>query len=164
MPVDPSVLFNDILDGLSKIPLGLFAAIILGGPTAIWLIVRFSNPPDEASRPAAEARAEIARGVGIAVGPGRTSEPLVAGSWLGVESTGSAYAYDEMTGLKRAPSLAAWAGPRPDPNEPADATALSEEVLVAADPLTFEPVLLEPIILQPRVKVAGRPPAPRRRR
>jgi hypothetical protein len=163
MPVDPSVLFNDILDGLSKIPPGLFAAIILGGPTAIWLILRFSNPPDEAPGPAAEARAGIAPGVGIAVGPGRSGERRTAGSWFGAGRDDPAHPYDERTGLRREPSGAARAGHRPDPNEPADATA-ADEVLVAADPLSFEPVLLEPIILQPRVKVAGRPPAPRRRR
>jgi hypothetical protein len=46
MPVDPTALINAILDGLSKVPPGLFAAIILGGPTAIWLIVRFGHPED----------------------------------------------------------------------------------------------------------------------
>jgi hypothetical protein len=46
MPVDPTALINAILDGLAKVPPGLFAAIILGGPTAIWLIVRFGHPPD----------------------------------------------------------------------------------------------------------------------
>ena len=211
MPVDPSALVNEILAGLAKIPPGLFAAILLGGPTAIWLVLRFSNPPDDAPRPpepvreeflwvciscrslnqelrdscyrchrsraderepgipdlgrlpAPASRAEIAPAIGIAVGPGRTSEPLVAGSWLGVERARSAYAYDEMTGLRLEPSVAAWAGPGPEP-EPAEATAPSEEVLVAADPLTFEPVLLEPVILQPRMKVSSRPPAPKRRR
>jgi len=48
MPVDPTALFNSILEGLSKIPPGLFAAVLLGGPTAIWLIVRFGHPPDGA--------------------------------------------------------------------------------------------------------------------
>jgi hypothetical protein len=211
MPVDPSALINEILDGLSKIPPGLFAAILLGGPTAIWLVLRFSNPPDDAPRPpepvreeflwvciscrslnqelrdscyrchrlrtdenepgmpdfgrapAPASRAGIAPGIGIAVGPGRVSEPRVAGSWLGVEHAGPVYPYDEMTGLRLEPSVAAWTGPRPDP-EPADATTPSEEVLVAADPLAFEPVLLEPVILQPRMKVSGRPPASKRRR
>jgi hypothetical protein len=46
MPVDPTALISAILDGLSKVPPGLFAAIILGGPTAIWLIVRFGHPED----------------------------------------------------------------------------------------------------------------------
>jgi hypothetical protein len=46
MPVDPTALINAILDGLSRVPPGLFAAIILGGPTAIWLIVRFGHPED----------------------------------------------------------------------------------------------------------------------
>jgi len=46
MPVDPTALFNSILEGLSKIPPGLFAAVLLGGPTAIWLIIQFGHPPD----------------------------------------------------------------------------------------------------------------------
>jgi hypothetical protein len=213
MPVDPSALINEILDGLSKIPPGLFAAILLGGPTAIWLVLRFSNPPDDAPRPPDPVREEFlwvcmscrslnqelrdscyrchrsrtderdpgipdldrapapasrpgfapAPGIGIAVGPGRAREPLIAGSWLGVERAGPAYAYDEMTGLRLEPGVGAWTGPRPDP-DPVDATTRSEEVLVAADPLAFDPVLLEPVILQPRMKVSGRPPAPKRRR
>jgi hypothetical protein len=211
MPVDPIALVNEILNGLSKIPPGLLAAILLGGPTAIWLVLRFSNPPDDAARPPEPVRedflwvcmscrslnqelrdscyrchrsrtdesepgipdlgrlpapastAEIAPGIGIAVGPGRVSEPRVAGSWLGVERAGPVYAYDEMTGLRLEPGVATWAGPRPD-SGPADPMTPSEEVLVAADPLTFEPVLLEPVILQPRVKASGRPPAPKRRR
>ena len=211
MPVDPSALVNEILAGLAKIPPGLLAAILLGGPTAIWLVLRFSNPPDNAPRPPEPVRDEflwvciacrslnqelrdscyrchrartdesepatpdldqlpalassagVAPGVGIAVGPGRTREPLVAGSWLGVEPTGPAYAYDEMTGLRLEPGVGAWTGPRPD-SELADAMTPSEEVLVAADPLTFEPVLLDPVILQPRMKVSGRPPAPKKRR
>jgi hypothetical protein len=46
MPVDPSAYVHAILDGLSKIPPGILAAILLGGPTAIWLIIQFGNPPD----------------------------------------------------------------------------------------------------------------------
>jgi hypothetical protein len=46
MPVDPVALLNAILDGLSKIPPGILAAILLGGPTAIWLILQFGNPPE----------------------------------------------------------------------------------------------------------------------
>ncbi len=59
MPVDPSALVNEILAGLAKIPPGLFAAILLGGPTAIWLVLRFSNPPDDAPRPPEPAREEF---------------------------------------------------------------------------------------------------------
>jgi len=46
MPVDPTALIHAILDGLSKVPPGLFAAILLGGPTAVWLIIRFGQPAD----------------------------------------------------------------------------------------------------------------------
>jgi hypothetical protein len=46
MPVDPSAFVHAILDGLSKVPPGILAAILLGGPTAIWLTIRFGNPPD----------------------------------------------------------------------------------------------------------------------
>jgi hypothetical protein len=46
MPVDPTALVHAILEGLSKVPPGLFAAILLGGPTAVWLIIRFGQPAD----------------------------------------------------------------------------------------------------------------------
>jgi hypothetical protein len=46
MPVDPTALIHAILDGLSKVPPGLFAAVLLGGPTAVWLIIRFGQPAE----------------------------------------------------------------------------------------------------------------------
>ena len=52
MPVDPTALVHAILDGLSKVPPGLFAAILLGGPTAVWLIIRFGQPSDGRRRAA----------------------------------------------------------------------------------------------------------------
>jgi hypothetical protein len=50
MPVDPNALFEAIVSGLQKIPSGIFAALLLAGPTAIWLIVRFTHPKDPPSR------------------------------------------------------------------------------------------------------------------
>jgi hypothetical protein len=50
MPVDPSALVEAVIDGLSKIPSGIFAALLLGGPTVVWLILRFANPRDARSR------------------------------------------------------------------------------------------------------------------
>jgi len=48
MPIDPNGLFEAILSGLSKLPSAIIAAALLAGPTAIWLIARFTNPPDPA--------------------------------------------------------------------------------------------------------------------
>jgi hypothetical protein len=49
-PVDPSGLFEAIMSALAQVPSALIAAVLLAGPTAIWLIARFVNPPDQATR------------------------------------------------------------------------------------------------------------------
>ena len=46
MPFDLSALYESIMHGISKIPSAVMAAVILGGPTAIWLITRFVHPPE----------------------------------------------------------------------------------------------------------------------
>jgi hypothetical protein len=45
MPIDPNGVFETISHAISKFPPALFAAALLGGPTLIWLIVRFASPP-----------------------------------------------------------------------------------------------------------------------
>lgn len=49
MPVDPTGLFDAVMTGLSTVPSAIIAAALIGGPTVIWLIARFLNPPDSAS-------------------------------------------------------------------------------------------------------------------
>ena len=46
MPFDPNGLIESISNGLPRVPSALIAAALLGGPTAIWLIVRFTRPRD----------------------------------------------------------------------------------------------------------------------
>ena len=46
MPLDLNGLPEAISNGLSKLPSALVAAVLLGGPTAIWLITRFVRPPE----------------------------------------------------------------------------------------------------------------------
>ena len=50
VPVDPSGLLEAFMNGLAQVPSALIAAALLAGPTAIWLIARFVNPPDLATR------------------------------------------------------------------------------------------------------------------
>ena len=50
MSVDPSALFEAVMSGLAQVPSAVIAAALIAGPTAIWLIVRFLNPPDVAKR------------------------------------------------------------------------------------------------------------------
>jgi hypothetical protein len=49
MLVDPNGLFEAILRGLERLPYALIAVVLLGGPTAVWIIARFINPPDSAT-------------------------------------------------------------------------------------------------------------------
>jgi hypothetical protein len=46
MPVDPNGLFEALSNALVKLPSAMVAGLLLGGPTLIWLIARFVNPPD----------------------------------------------------------------------------------------------------------------------
>ncbi len=46
MPFDPNGLIESISNGLPRVPSALIAAALLGGPTAIWLIVQFTRPRD----------------------------------------------------------------------------------------------------------------------
>jgi hypothetical protein len=46
MAFDPNGLIEAISSAISKFPPALLAAALLGGPTAIWFIVRFANPRD----------------------------------------------------------------------------------------------------------------------
>lgn len=49
MLVDATGLFEAILRGLEKLPYALIAVVLLGGPTAVWIIARLINPPDSAT-------------------------------------------------------------------------------------------------------------------
>jgi hypothetical protein len=49
MLVDPNGLFEAILRGLERLPYALIAVVLLGGPTAVWIIARLINPPDSAT-------------------------------------------------------------------------------------------------------------------
>ncbi len=46
MPFDLNGLFDTVTHGIQKIPSAVMAAVILGGPTAIWIITRFVHPPE----------------------------------------------------------------------------------------------------------------------
>jgi hypothetical protein len=50
MSVDPSGLFEAVMSGLAQVPSAVIAAALIAGPTAIWIIFRFLNPPDVAKR------------------------------------------------------------------------------------------------------------------
>jgi hypothetical protein len=45
VPIDPGEFIQTISDGLRQIPGVVFAAVLLGGPTALWLLYRFIVVP-----------------------------------------------------------------------------------------------------------------------
>jgi hypothetical protein len=45
VPIDPVEFVDSIRDGLGQVPGVVFAAILLGGPTALWLLYRFIVVP-----------------------------------------------------------------------------------------------------------------------
>ena len=50
MQVDLNALIDAIVSGISRLPSALVAGLLLAGPTVIWLIARFTNPPDPGKR------------------------------------------------------------------------------------------------------------------
>jgi hypothetical protein len=181
MPVDPQGLLDAISNVVSQVPSGLLVAIFLGGPTAIWLIARFANPPDPAKREqtrsedllwvCASCRSinddravrcyschrsradETVPGVGVAVGPGMPAAAQTGYWWLGAEATGASRPAD--TGSD---------GAKPAVSAPTTAfEPLAFEPMPieppALEPLALEPLALEPLTREPKAKAK----VPRRR-
>lgn len=184
MLVDPNGLFEAILNGLSKVPSAMIAAALLGGPTAIWLIARFTNPPDLARREAEalenllwicgscrslnENRLETcyrchrlrgSESIPVTLDPGRGGIPEVGvavGPGRPAErQTAHSWLGAELAGASRPPKR---------PVEPT--AAVVQEAALVADDSTDESAdefadesadILEPMILEPWVKVSRRP-------
>jgi hypothetical protein len=45
MHIDPSGLIEAISNGISRVPSAIIAAVLLGGPTLIWILTRLTYPP-----------------------------------------------------------------------------------------------------------------------
>ncbi len=175
LPFDLPGLYETIMSGLGTVPSALIAAALLGGPTAIWLIARFLNPPD----------------IGV-------TEEVVVEELLWVCPKCRSINEDRIVTCYRchhlragesvplvietlpAPGVGIAVGPGKPILAPVDAwierevarasNAVDEgeepeEVLPAAEPASL---VFEPVILEPRVKASGRPgasePAVRRAR
>lgn len=187
MPIDPSAIIEAVGNGLSKIPTGLFAAVLLAGPTVIWLIVRFANPRDARSRHGAvaadlhwicqECRSlnddRYLRCYSCFLARADAVMPLLATTGT-ADGTGMGIAVGP--GLPAQPQPADWLEEDDaDELDPAgeEFDAAGEEFDAADEEL--EPVLVpalvvaakeaapvfEPLILEPRVKVARRPSSSR---
>jgi hypothetical protein len=188
MPIDPSAIIEAIGNGLSKIPSGIFAAVLLAGPTVVWLIVRFANPRDAKSRHGAvaadlhwvcqECRSlnddRYLRCYSCFLARDDAVMPLLATTGT-ADGTGMGIAVGP--GLPGRPQPADWleeddadeldpaaeefdgADDEPEPAlEPVLEPALVPARAAAAQEAT--PVF-EPLILEPRVKVARRPSSSR---
>jgi hypothetical protein len=168
MSVDPSGLFEAVMSGLAQVPSAVIAAALIAGPTAIWLIVRFLNPPDVAKRdeggleellwvcPACRSINEdriancyrchrLRSGEGVAV----VAEPAPAPSGPGVGiavgpgpalETGESWIEREVARASR---------------EVDDDDGVGPEEEVLEDELAS--LAYEPVILEPLVKASGRP-------
>lgn len=178
MPVDPTGLFDALMTGLNQIPSAIIAAALIAGPTLIWIIARFLNPPDPAST-GNEALEEL---LWVCANCRSINEDRIASCYRcqrpRIGKAAPVVNEDEET--ETAPGVGVAVGPglplpAPDTawierevaraSDSADDALPPEEDLVAAElaSLTFEPVILEP-----RVTASGRPgaaePAARRAR
>jgi hypothetical protein len=170
MPVDPTGLFEAVMSGLAQVPSAVIAAALIAGPTAIWLIARFLNPPDVATRdeggleellwvcPACRSinedriascyrcpRLRTGEGVPLVAEPAPTRPAPGVGIAVGpgrpVLASDNAWVEQEVARASNAVD---------DGGQP------EKEDVPAGEPaaLTFEAVILEP-----RVKASGRPGA-----
>jgi hypothetical protein len=173
MPVDPSGLFDAIMAGLSKVPSALIAAALLAGPTAIWLIARFVNPPDLAGK----RELVLEELLWVCSSCRSINEDLIENCYRchrprADESLPLVVAAGEV---RAAPGVGIAVGPgRPAADrsgrswiehdvaaasQAADEAAAVEEAERLAE---LASLAYEPVILEPRVKVSGHP-APRTR-
>jgi hypothetical protein len=181
MSVDPSGLFEAVMSGLAQVPSAVIAAALIAGPTAIWLVFRFLNPPDVAKRdeggleellwvcPACRSINEdriascyrchrLRSGEGVAVVAEPAPAPSAPGVGIAVGPGAPALVPGESwieVEVARASREVDNNGVGPEPEEEAVAAELAS--------LAYEPVILEPL-----VKASGRPagskPAPQRAR
>jgi hypothetical protein len=182
MSVDPSGLFEAVMSGLAQVPSAVIAAALIAGPTAIWLIVRFLNPPDVAKRdeggleellwvcPACRSINEdrIAScyrchrqrsGEGVALVAEPAPAPSVPGVGIAVGpgaprlEPGESWIEVEVARASREVDNNG-VGPEP------------EEEVVAAEvaSLAYEPVILEPLVKASGRPTGSKPAAPRARR
>ena len=191
MPFDLNGLFESITHGVSKLPSAVVAAVILGGPTAIWLITRFVNPPDLRKKEvvAVEERlwlcgaclsinedrlehcyrcnqARAAESVPVVINTGQPAPRI--GVAVGPGMTDGLPSPGWLGGTFNVATLPTQARPRPEPVT-VPATPIP---MLRPEPVIDEPdenAAVEPVILEPRVKVstraaAAKPPASRRNR
>lgn len=169
MPIDLVGIYEAVMSGLGEVPSALIAAALLAGPTAIWLIARFVNPPDigvteelafeellwvcakcrsiNEDRVAScyrchQLRADESIPLVIETAPTRFGPGVGIAVGPGVPLLAPVESWIEREVARASDAV--------------DGDVEPEGDLVAAElaPLTFEPVILEP-----RVKVSGRPSA-----
>jgi glycine/D-amino acid oxidase-like deaminating enzyme len=190
MPIDPGAIIEAIGSGLSKIPSGIFAAVLLAGPTVVWLIVRFANPRDAKSRHGAvaadlhwvcqECRSlnddRYLRCYSCFLARDDAVMPLLA---TAATADGAGMRVAVGPGMPGRPQPVHWLeeddadelDPAAEEYDPAgeEFDAADEEVEPTLEPVLV-PVLaaapeavpvFEPLILEPRVKVARRPSSSR---
>jgi hypothetical protein len=164
---EPSGLFDAFMDGLSKVPSALIAAAILAGPTAIWLIARFVNPPDSAKT---EALA-LEQLLWVCSSCKSINEDRIDNCYRchrprADESLPLVVAAGEVRPVP-GPGVGIAVGPgRPETERPSP-SQFEEDVAAAARaaqaaleeerPAEIAALAYEPVVLEPRLKVSGHP-------
>ena len=169
MPIDLAGLYEALMSGLGTVPSALIAAVLLAGPTAVWLIARFVNPPDIGTTDELvleeilwvcthcrsinedriarcyrchKLRADESIPLVIETAPTRLGPGVGIAVGPGAPQVASNGSWIELEVARASDSV-------DRPLEP-------EEDLVAAE---LAPLAYEPVILEPRVRASGRPGA-----
>jgi hypothetical protein len=167
MSIDPSAFFEAVMSGLAQVPSAVIAAALIAGPTAIWLIARFLNPPDVATRD----EGGLEELLWVCPACRSINEDRIASCYRchRLRTGEGAPHVAETAPAPSAPGVGIAVGPGKPVLAPAD-TWIEREVARASgavddgrqpakEHLPAEPASLtfEPVILEPRVKSSGRP-------
>ena len=179
LPFDLPGLYETIMSGLGTVPSALIAAALLAGPTGIWLIARFVNPPDIGTTE--EVAVEELRWV--CPHCRSINEDRIASCYRcrKVRADESVPLVTETARTRSSPGVGIAVGPGAPPQVVPDRSWIELDVARASGSVDYglEPVedlpatelaslTFEPVILEARVKASGRPgpaePAGRRKR
>ena len=171
MPVDPSALIEAVMSGLAQVPSAVIAAALIAGPTAIWLVARFLNPPDVAKRD----DGGLEELLWVCQSCRSINELRIANCYRchRARSGEGVPLVDEPEPPRLAPGVGIAVGPGRPVLAPAnewielEVTRASDAVDDGEEPVEVGPpaagpasLMFEAVILEPRVKASSRPSAP----
>ena len=172
MPIDLAGLYEALMSGLGTVPSALIAAALLAGPTAVWMIARFVNPPDIGTT----EELVVEEILWVCPKCRSINEDRIASCYRchQLRADESVPLVIETVQTTSGPGVGIAVGPGVPLLAPVESwierevTRVSDAVDVDVDvelepvedlPAELVPLMFEPVILEPRVRASGRPGA-----